>query len=254
VATDKTRGCIAALERARAEIETALAGDADWLALRRAAPGSSPLAQELAFAANPLYRSWMHLNEAIGDLQAALPAERRSVAEPVPAPAQRPIVRAEARSIELHHVLRHIRDSAAQTGDRAAPARTAPHEVPTSAATATDDAHGHAAAGAAPLQPEAHQAEAVDGAPDGEDMYVFAPEPEEASVTFVIRDQAPPASGDGEAAQGEATQGEALGGPLADQWATVGAEDCLYAATGDGVEEAEVVILSRPAGRRSRKA
>jgi hypothetical protein len=252
VATDKTRDCIAALEQARAQIETELSGNADWLALCRAAPGSSALAHELACAANPLYRSWKHLNEAIGDLQAALLAERRSVARPAPAPAQRPIVRAEARSIELHHILRHIRDSAAQAGDRASPARAAPHEAPTSAATATDDARGHGAdgaAGLAPLQPEAHQAEAVDDAPDWEDMDVFAPEPEGASVTFVIREQVPAASANGDAAQRDVQDG-----PLADQWAAVGAEDCLYAPTGDEVEEAEVVIVSRPAERRSRKA
>jgi hypothetical protein len=250
VATDKTRDCIAVLEQARAQIETELGGNADWLALCRAAPGSSPLAHELACAANPLYRSWKHLNEAIGDLQAALRAERRSVPGPAPAPAevQRPIVRAEARSIELHHILRHIRDSAAQAGDRASPA----HAAPTSAATATDAARGHGAdgaAGPAPLQPEAHQAEAVDDAPDWEDMYVFAPEPEEASVTFVIREQVPAASANGDAAERDVQDG-----PLTDQWAAVGAEDCLYAPTGDEVEEAEVVIVSRPAERRSRKA
>ena len=250
MATDKTRKSIAALVEARAQIETVLAGNADWLALRRAAAGASRISHELAFAADPLCRSWKHLNEAIGDLQAkeaqardvrpgAVAEERRSAAEPdapapAPAQAQRPAARAEARSIELIHILRHIRDSAAQAGDAVSTARTAPNEAPASAATATDDAR---------------QAEAGDGAPGWEDLDVLAPEPEEASVTFVIRDEAQAASADGDAAQGEVE-----GGPLADRWATVGAEDCLYAPTGGEVEEAEVAIVSRPAERRSRKA
>ena len=250
MATDKTRDSIAALVRARAEIETVLSGNADWLALRRAAAGSSRLAHELAFAADPLYRSWKHLNEAIGDLEAKEaqardvqpgapaddPTRIRSTPEPDaqrPAQAQRAVAPAEARSVELHHILRHIRDSAAQAGDAASSARTAPHEAPASAATATDDAG---------------RAEAVDGAPGWEDLDVLAPEPEEASVTFVIRDAAPAASADG-----DATQGEAEGGPLTDRWAAVGAEDCLYAPTGGEVEEAEVAIVSRAPERRSRK-
>jgi hypothetical protein len=259
VAADRTREDIAALERARAQIEAVLGSNPDWLALRRIAAGPRRLAHEPAFAADPLYRSWKLLNEAIEELQAK--AAQRHVGDPGAVPDDlgrmrgaaadpallrrqeppRPVGRPEARSIELHHVLRHIRDSAVQAGD--APSAASPAR----AAATTDDAGGRGAAGVAQPEPEQGHIDAAGGVPGWEAADRLVPEPHEASVTFVIREEAPVAS-----AGGDAVPGAGQDGRLSDQWAAVGTEDSLYASTDGEVEEAEVVIVSRAPDRRSR--
>jgi hypothetical protein len=77
-------------------------------------------------------------------------------------------------------------------------------------------------------------------------MGSLAPEPEEATVSFVIRERA-------QSPDGEAADGDAPIGPLSDQWAEIGEEDCLYPPTNGEVEEAEVVIVSHHADRSTRK-
>jgi hypothetical protein len=91
----KTASWIAALERARAELEGALkvADDAD-------ARGQEP-------AGNPVYRCWEQLNLAIEELRRSPPALRR---------------------VELRHVLAQIRSGAA--GDAAPPPAKADGPTP----------------------------------------------------------------------------------------------------------------------------
>jgi hypothetical protein len=323
VTKDDTRDSIAALELARAQIETVLGRSADWLALRRA-DGPARLAHELALAANPHYRSWQLLNEAIRVLRAegalgheARPAagpddltrirgisaalarrladlgttrvsqiaawraddvrriaealglgrtisrqnwieqaallelRRRSAASDVPARAPapaaklQPAARIEARGIDLHQVLQHIRDAAAQHGD--APPPEAPNEVPASPEAAMDDGNGHEIAAASQQGPEAHRSEAVDVTPDAEGAGRLVLEPEEATVTFVIRESAPAPSTDGDSVERGPQDA-----PLSDQWTVVAAPDPLNSPT--EVEEAEVVIVSRHPGPRSGNA
>lgn len=263
---DKTREAIAALEDARAQIETVLAGNADWLALNRAA-GSSRLAHEMAFAASPLYRSWKLLNEAIGDLQAKeaqqAPAEPRPTEDEPPAaslvraPAgagagthdpPRPVAVLDPRSIDLHHVLQYIRDTAARRDDRAAPANEPPGGAPASAATASHDADGRGAAAPAGQEDDTSP-DAAGAMPDWENGGDLAPELEEATVTFVIREDVPPASADTGSPEAVAHDG-----PASDQWSKVDEKDSLYAPTGGQVEEAEVAIISPRLGPRPRRA
>lgn len=68
MAERKTGDELAALERARVQIEIALGANEDWAAFRQA--GSSRLLAERALAGNPLYRAWELLNQAIQDLYA----------------------------------------------------------------------------------------------------------------------------------------------------------------------------------------
>jgi hypothetical protein len=271
VTTEETRDSVAELERARAHIETVLSGNADWLALRQATSGASGPAQR-ALAADPLYRSWTLLNEAIRDRQTK--AAQAPEVEPGDVPGANPggeaarephaapqaAARAEVGSVELHHILQHIRDAAALCGQEPSTARSRDRETPPSAANAMDDTRGDEAAEAAQQGPQDRQREAadeaVDSTPDPEDAGGLAPEPEEATVTFVIREEAPAAGAQGDTERDPAAD-EAQDGRLSDQWATVGLEDHLHAPTGGQVEEAEVVIVSRHSrhrDRRSRKA
>jgi len=271
--TEETRDPVAELERARAHIETVLSGNAHWLALRRAAAGAGGPAHQRALAANPLYRSWTLLNEAIRDLQAKAaqapevePGGAMPAANPAgeAARAPRAAARAQAGNIELHHILRHIRDAAALHGQEPSTARSPAGEAPPSAANAMDDTRGDEAAEAAQQGPQDRPREAADEAVDGtsgpEDAGGLAPEPEEATVTFVIREQAPAAGAQSDTerdterdAEGDPAAGEVQDGRLSDQWATVGLEDHLYASTGGQVEEAEVVIISRHSHHRDRR-
>lgn len=263
MATGRTRDAIAALEQARAQIETVLAGNADWPALNRDAAVSG-LEHELAFAADPLYRCWKLLGEAIGDLKAK--AVQQGPAEPRPAEderraagvvrgpagpgagahdAQRLVAVPDPRSIDLHHVLQYIRDTAARRGDGAAPMGEPPGDAPAPAATALDDAGCRG--GAAPTgQEDDTSPEAA--MPNWEDGGDLAPELKEATVTFVIREDARPASADTGPPEAAAREG-----PVSDQWSKIDEEDSLFAPTGGQVEEADVVIVSRRLGLRPRR-
>lgn len=150
----ETASWIAALERARAELECALPVDAPWQALREA-DGVDRAGCEAALARNPVYRCWAQLNEAIGHLRqqahAAPPGRRR---------------------VSLREVIEHIRIGPALP-QPAAP-RSEAAGTQTGAASAPRSNPGLPAA--APVADGGH-------AP---------PEPEEAAVSFVIREPAPP--------------------------------------------------------------
>ena len=111
----ETASWIAALERARTELETALSVDAPWQAPRGAAGDADWAGYETALAGNPVYRCWAQLSEAIEHLRRQ--AQAQSQAE---APAGR-------RRVSLRDVLDHIRSDpalleGAETGAAAAPA------------------------------------------------------------------------------------------------------------------------------------
>ena len=162
----ETATWIAALERARTELETALSVDAPWQAPRGAAGDADWAGYETALAGNPVYRCWTQLSEAIEHLRRQAKAQSQ---------AEAPAVR---RRVSLRDVLEHIRnDPALLEGTRAAAAETPWTEV---APAARSDPE---LPGSAPL------AETV-RAP---------PEPEEATVSFVIREPArrAPAAGIG---------------------------------------------------------
>jgi hypothetical protein len=164
VSDTETASWIAALERARTELEIALSVDAPWQAPRGAAGDADWAGYETALAGNPVYRCWAQLNEAIEHLRRQAQAQARSQAE---APAGR-------RRVSLRDVLEHIRNDPALlegTEMRASAAETPRTEV---APAARSDPE---LPGSAPL------AETV-RAP---------PEPEEATVAFVIREPARPA-------------------------------------------------------------
>jgi len=152
--------------------------------------------------------------------------------------APRPAAPADARAVELHHVLEHIR-AAARGG---APPAEAPGDGGSSTATAP------AAEPAQPGQQESRP-ETVRGSRSGEAIGWPALEAEEASVTFVIREPAPLPLAGGASAQGSATQGQP-GLPSAPS-AGSGAREPLLAAPGGEVEEAEVVIVSRHSSKRT---
>jgi predicted flap endonuclease-1-like 5' DNA nuclease len=154
--------------------------------------------------------------------------------------AQRPIERADARAVELRHVLEHIRAAAALQG------RSPPAEAP--ADGAGSPARGPAVEPAQP-GPQEDVRETPDGPRGGEAIGWPAPEAEEASVTFIIRELAPLPLAGGAPAQGGATPGQA--GPPTAPSAESGAEEPLLLPLDGEVEEAEVVIVSRrtPEGR-----
>jgi hypothetical protein len=283
---------LAALERARAHLETALRGDEDWLAFRRAV-GAGRLPHERALAGNPLFDSWVHLDQAIARLraevkgqeagaaapddltrirgidgalarhlagrgitrygqiaawraedvrevaealglgrrisrenwieQAALLERRRDAGEPVPAAGR---ARTDAPSIELHQVLEHIRSNAASGGDRAAADVAAVPSLPTPGPLA-----GAGMAGVVWAEPE--KLEPLIAVESGAALdSVEGSLPEEASVTFVIRELA--------AVSCDVRPGEGPPPPPM--------EDAPQSRPGVENEEAEVSIVVRPAG------
>ena len=211
--------------------------------LTRVQPPSAGLSERLAEA---------RASEPDGPAPAAgaagVPAEARAPG------TQRPVAPAQARSIELSHILQHIRDAAPRQHAEPAMVEAPP---PASAATATDRDDARSGTAAVAQHAGATSAKAADGRPQAtgrlptarEETASLAPAPEEATVTFVIREHAPAAHAGSD--RGEGVQE----GPLSDQWAAVEAEGSLYPAASTEAEEAEVVIVTRrPDSRRSRKA
>jgi hypothetical protein len=166
VSDTETTGWIAALERARAELESALGADRHWRALQGA--GASRAAHEQALAENPVFRCWQQLNGAIDELR----RRGQSGAQAGPASAR--------RRIALRDILERIRsDPALQDAGPQAAASESERRHP--ARTAASDAEPPAARG-----PGRHPA-------PGEGRADSAPveaEPEEATVSFVIREAA----------------------------------------------------------------
>jgi hypothetical protein len=167
VSDTETASWIAALERARTELETALSVDAPWQAPRGAAGDADWAGYETALAGNPVYRCWAQLNEAIDHL-------RRQAQ----APSQAETTGGRHR-VSLRDILEHIRTDPALLGGAETPAAAAAGTPQTEVATAARSDPGQP--GGAPLAQAGR-----------------AP-PEEAAVSFVIREPArrPPASGIG---------------------------------------------------------
>jgi hypothetical protein len=154
VTETETERWIAALERARAELETALAADPHWLALRAAEAARAEHAQ--ALAGNLVYRCW-------AELDAAVAALRRETHRGASSPAQ------GRRRVSLRDVLEHIRTD---------------HMLQD---TMLQDTGPQAAS-------PAEAAAASSPGPDGPatPLEAGSVEPEEATVSFVIREPARP--------------------------------------------------------------
>jgi hypothetical protein len=179
VSDTKTTGWIAALERARAELERDLSADERW---RGQGEGGAPPGhreRDRALAESPVYRCWEQLNAAIEELRAV---------QAGPAPARHRVslrevlerIRADAGLAEAEPQA-SVSDGVRQTKPaRMEPAGTAP------SAPSTESGLGRPPAKSAAIMP-----------PEME------PEMEEATVSFVIREPvraAPAASQIGEAA------------------------------------------------------
>ena len=149
----ETASWIAALERARTELETALSVDAPWQAPRGVAGDADWAGYETALAGNPVYRCWMQLSEAIEELR------QQPRAEPS----------AGRRRISLRDVLEVIRS------DAATPHGDGPQAPRSDAA--------QSALSQPPAAPE------PPGGPVAEAGHA-PPEAEEATVSFVIREPA----------------------------------------------------------------
>ena len=165
----ETASWIAALERARIELETALSVDAPWQAPRGAAGDADWAGYETALAGNPVYRCWAQLNEAIEHL-------RRQAQVPSQAEAS-----AGRRRVSLRDVLEHIRNDPLLLEGAEAPA----------AAAETPRIEVAPATGSDPELPASAPLAEPGRAP-----------PAEATVSFVISEPArqPPAAGVGGAA------------------------------------------------------
>jgi hypothetical protein len=158
VSDTKTASWIAALERARAELSRALSADPRWRTPRGAASNADWASYDKAFWANPVYRCWAQLNEAIQDLRRQAQADAT----------------AGRRRVSLRDVLEHIPSDAA-------PLQGSEPRVMAPEAKQADPPE------AAPSEP---QSRAEAGHPP--------PEPGEATVSFVIREPArsAPVAGD----------------------------------------------------------
>ncbi len=208
---------LAALEQTRARLETALADDENWRALRQeAGPGEDAGARrardtrlEMALAGNPAYRAWKHVSEAI------LALRPRDAHAPVRPSGPRPAAPAHAASAtaggdpaasELpQEIVDLIRSGAspspvrprreaavarpqAEAAERSPPPPEAPPQTaPPSLAAAITRVRAAipsvaAAANEAPRRPPPPPAARIPAAPDWE----------EATVTFVTRQARPP--------------------------------------------------------------
>jgi hypothetical protein len=171
-ATDELK----ALELARSRLETLLAGDENWRALTHpviddSRPGAAMarLARnnrlEMALAGNELYKAWKHLNDAITFLRAKqLDTDAR----------------AEAAASEEHMPPETPRQVAAKAAAQAADALS---RIPLGLMRRLETVQPHPAASAAPV---AHPQPAKQPKPESKPARA-APEPEEATVTFVVR-------------------------------------------------------------------
>ena len=213
MAQQTTADEIAALERVRAEIELALSSNADWLAFRRGGTGRQ--LAELALAGNPLYRSWDLLNGAIRDLQAEGARQRGAD----------PRVRDAARNVKLADVLESIRNDTALRGTEL-PSVVLDGQQPT------------------PLLGQEQPPAARNSAPGPDSVARVVFEPEEATVTFVIREPVEPVPD-------LARERDAQLGPRSPDSAASAAASLAGPPDSDA-GEAEVVIVADPANRASR--
>ncbi len=187
----KTASWIAALERARAELEGALSVDALWRSPRGAAGDTDWAGYDKALRTNPVYRCWAQLNEAIDEL-------RKPQAEPA----------AVRRRISLRDVLEQIRSNSPLVPGSEPEAAASPAEGAVLAQTA------------APPGPEPSAASSPATPPAGSGP--VPPEAEEATVSFVIREpvrRAPAAGQRGERTPPKQPAPPTISGPEPDSGA-----------------------------------
>lgn len=175
----KTTGWIAALERARAELERDLSAEERWRGHGEGGAPPGDRERERALADSPVYRCWEQLNAAIEELRNA---------QAGPAIAR--------HRISLREVLERIRADAGLT--EAEPQPPVSDGVPPARPAGME---------AAQAPPSAPSTESRLGVPPAKSTVTMPPEMEpemeEATVSFVIREPvrgAPAASHVGEAA------------------------------------------------------
>jgi len=245
VATPPTPEELEALELARRRLEAVLSGDENWRALRQAGaedadPAARPARQarntrlEMALAGNAHYQAWKHLNGAIDALRA------RSA-------GQAALLEDVAPGADKDKVVARGADGPAASASMSASPRLAERlgglEAPPLAAIALGgedqrrdprpvgrkDRRGPAARGAAP---------------------------EEASVTFVVRERQAASMPSAEPSSGSGSQ--SWGEPSAASLQSPGDGDARGEATaphfGAASEEAEVAIISAEGRRQAREA
>jgi hypothetical protein len=259
----------AALEATRARLEAALASDENWRALRRSHAQSNgdqseesrarDARLELLLLANPLFRAWKHVDDAIEDLgkteaDVGSPGKRRTLASSLPgmgpnAPKQ--IASLADLSQGIAKLLqRNLPEPSAPTPAEAAANLEAEAEIETHPVTAAPDEPAARPADAMPngSPPAAGERKAGSAAPADRPWMVsparvrpgapidFSVDVEEATVTFVTRGP-PVARRSGTSVVGpEQQHGHDAAG------AAAGAET-FYPLGGD-IEEAEVKILT----------
>lgn len=207
------------LEKARAQLEAALAGDEAWRALRQpasddaqaAADGARRLRNmrlEKALANNELYKAWKHLNQAIDALRARHPELKAKAAEAAPGEAMpQPEAAASAhaarpRRRRLQSELRDKVGSEVPPGllltaeslmGRLADVAHGLEEAATSAPQAAASAAGERSTDPAIKDPAAKE---------DYDPLAHVADPPEATVTFVVREAPRPKDAGSQRAKG----------------------------------------------------
>jgi hypothetical protein len=213
--SDETEN-LAALEEARVRLEAALASDENWRALQQSP--RDDVSEErrardtrlrMALDANPLFRAWTHVTAEIGDvgdgtggpapatqgaLEEAPAAEPKRV--PFPEASELPeeilaLIRAGTPQAGEHSATSHDRDAAT-----AASGQTDRDHAPPGPPRAIEDGANSAHAGPfaeAPEPADSKQDDAPAKTPE-EAPFRSAVEPDEATVTFVIRESLLPSA------------------------------------------------------------
>jgi hypothetical protein len=223
-----------ALEQARSRLEAALAEDENWRALRRPVPDdprpSAAMARlarnnrlEMALAGNELYRAWKHVNVAIEALRARQPDETPQSSNQGSAPAAHSRPRAAAALRTARRLMQRLE------AVRAEPTRTGVSPEPE-----TEPETGPVVA-----RPQAEPP--VPGRRPARKARADVSEPAEATVTFVVREQAITRAADG---RPEGHVGAAEPAPAA----PAVANPASPAPLAPFIEEAEVTIVAGAAG------
>src|SRR5262245_44223120 len=237
VATPSTTQELEALELARSRLETVLAGDENWRALRqsgaddadlqgRAARQARNTRLEMALAGNAHYQAWKHLNGAIAALRARTAGQASQLddgAQPLPEAPARP------------------------GGAAHAPVASAGPAGPQRLAERLGQLEGPQFAAIAPPEEAARRGALAAKGRRGSRVRADAPE---ASVTFVVREvQSPPGAAPAD------TTAEHIGGRL-ERLRSLEAREATERSHAAGVSdaEAEVTIVSAEGRRQQRRA
>jgi hypothetical protein len=187
VAVPPAKNELETLEEARAQLETALANDEYWRALRQPASGDARsgaaaarrarnVRLEKALANNELYQAWKHINHAINALNARRPGLEPASKPPTDASNPSPDeIAVEAEPRALPAVRRHDAERLMRRLAAVVPAITE-----NTAAIVTPAAEASGSADEVAVRPE--QVQEHDMPRPG------AADPPEATVTFVVRE------------------------------------------------------------------